>query len=126
MYRLFYRPWSAFKILCVILLAAIALGEGASIFTVLFDDAIGRIYWIEFTNFPTQIVYTEKSWWFGPVRKYLVRPEKNLDEDDEQNADVVWSMRELKGKQLGYRQNLGDPGAGVSFTIRPYYGNAED
>ncbi len=126
MYRLFHRLWSAFQILCVILLAVIVLGEGISIFKVLFDDAIGRSYRIEFNNIPTQIVYTEKSWWFGPVRRYVIRTEKNLDEVDDQDAMVLWSMRELKGKQLGERQNLGDPLDGATFLIRPIWRNADD
>lgn len=118
MHRPFHWVGRTFQILSIVLVAVIALGEGGSLFSVLFDDAIGRSYWIEFNNFPTQIVYNEKTWWFGPVLRYVVRPEKNADEEDEQDASIVWSMRELKGKQLTQRRDFGDS-VGASFTIRP-------
>jgi hypothetical protein len=123
MHRLVHWLWRTVQCISIFVLIVIVVYEGASIFRVLFDDAIGRRYSIEFRNSPTQIVYTEKSWWFGPTWTYVIRAEKDEDSEDEED---VWSMRELKGTQLGDRENLFNSPDDVGFQIRPYYGNTED
>lgn len=54
----------------------------------------------------------------GPTRRYIVRPEKNYDNDDN---DAIWAMHELKkNNALGMQLPFVDPGQeGEVFEIRP-------
>ena len=115
--RIFFgKAWAIIQAVCVLIVIVLAVGEGGSLFTILFDDLIGRSYSIEFTNFPCEIHYLYRSSWFGPTRKFLVTPEIMEDNEDKGEDSKTWVSKEVKGSKLGESDYFTD-GFGATIVI---------
>src|ERR1700730_17865655 len=126
MRRFFGKAWAIIQAVCVLIVIVLAVGEGGSLASILFNDLIGRSYSIEFANFPCKIHYIYRASWFSPMRTYLVTPAVMDDDEDNGDDSKQWITKEVKGSTLDESDYFTD-GDGVTFIIRPQSrGTTED